>query len=350
MGVAGAINPTGGAPRPDPERVAVIRYTIVDEPETFAAFGESARATLASLNERGLAETRSGDLGECRLLLDHIRDRIDGLDPGRLEPRRGLAGLFDSRGRRLRDFRAAYLSAASAVGQSAADIGDRARALGRKEAALETLWSETRDAIAEADAQIAAGRSWLAGQPVFSRVEPETSVLEEHPVESQADAEAAEALPEAGDASASAVIAALPHPLEARVALLEAERAVAIGRLPLMRAAQNADCRAPVALRGVCDGVEGWRADWRDALGLAAKKPRKVRPDRVRLTEAAMALTTRLHAAIGELSAAQARRAELDGRGATLPPPPWRPDPGHSPALASVQATMRAFRSRVAAS
>ena len=34
MDVAGTINPKGGAPKPDPARVAAIRYTIVDEPET----------------------------------------------------------------------------------------------------------------------------------------------------------------------------------------------------------------------------------------------------------------------------------------------------------------------------
>lgn len=357
MGAAGTSNPTGGAPRPDPERVATIRYTLVDEPETCAAFGESVRATLASLNDRTLAETRSGDLGECGMLLDHIRDRVGGLDPARLEPR----GLFDSRGRRLKAFRAAYASAASAVTQTAADLGDRAGALARKDAALETLWSETRDAIAELDAHIAAARSWLANEappvappepeaPVVDSVAPEFVEEAHERCEAQADAEALHAaetasgpaegadapptLPEAGDASASAVVpeedrpvedpvaaiaepspvAALPHPLVTRLAVLEAVRAIAIGRLPLLRAAQNADCRAPASLKQVCDGVEAWRAEWLDALGLAGRRPKKVRPDRVRLETAASALADRIEAARRELSAAQARRAELEAR------------------------------------
>ena len=84
MGVAGSISPPGGAPKPDPAHVATIRYTIVDEPETCAAFGETARATLASLNDRALAETRNGDLGECSLLLDHVpgREGQAVADPG----------------------------------------------------------------------------------------------------------------------------------------------------------------------------------------------------------------------------------------------------------------------------
>lgn len=374
MGVAESISPPGGAPKPDPERVATLRYTIVDEPETCAAFGESARAALASLNDRALAETRSGDLGECRLLLDHIHDRVAGLDPARLEPRGGLAGLFDSRGKRLKAFRAAWVSAASAVTQSGADLGDRAGALARKDTALETLWSETRDAIAELDAHIAAARSWLdnetrtpvAVEPAAPPAEAEPLQPAEEmnePVEAQADAEAslslletttepeqvetveervgiapteevrasepeAEVVPGAAEPEAEpqtepvhepAPITSLPHPLETRLVGLEAVRATAIGRLPLLRAAQNADCRAPEALKQVCDGVETWRADWQDALGLAGKKPKKVRPDRVRLANATSALTDCIDAAGRELSAAQGRRAELDARSAPVP-------------------------------
>lgn len=389
MTVAGSITPTGGAPKPDPARVAAIRYTLVDEAETCAAFGESARAALASLNDRTLAETRSGDLTECVLLLDHVRDRLAALDPARLTPRTGIAGLFDSRSKRLKTFRAAYVSAASAVSQSAADIDDRAGALARKETALETLWAETRDAIAEIDAHIAAARGWLANEapaaPVAELVVAPVQALPLEPVETvgserceaQADAEAhalgCEDLADAGvaqsvDAIAEvapsedtaeieatvpdihgkpideavteaakpdvetvieaaavaetspdpAAIAYLPHPLETRLAALEAVRATAIGRLPLLRAAQNADCRTPAALKQICDGVEAWRADWQDALGLAGKRPKKVRPDRVRLSNASTALTDRIEAAGREVSAAQARRAELEAR--TAPP------------------------------
>ncbi|WGM30467.1 toxic anion resistance protein [Brevundimonas sp. NIBR11] len=380
MGVAGSISPPGGAPKPDPERVATIRYTIVDEPETCAAFGESIRANLASLNERTLAETRTGDLGECSLLLDHVHDRVAGLDPARLQPRTGLAGLFDSRSKRLKTFRAAYASAAAAVAQSAADIGDRAGALSRKGVALETLWSETRDAIAELDAHIAAARGWLANEvaaatvvaidapepveetpsaadedptPVEAAADPEATAEGEiieptseaepvdlpaaevesevasvpaedaAPVETGPDAVEAQATPPAEDevvavsaapAPQPTPVATLPHPLATRLAALEAVSATAIGRLPLLRAAQNADSRVPAALKHICDGIEAWRIDWQDALGLAVKRPKTIRPDGVRLSEASTALTDRIQSANRELAAAQARRAELEAR------------------------------------
>ncbi|MGV3577869.1 toxic anion resistance protein [Brevundimonas sp.] len=355
MTVVGSITPTGGAPKPDPARVAAIRYTIVDEAETCATFGENARANLASLNDRTLAETRSGDLGECVLLLDHVRDRLAVLDPARLAPRSGIAGLFDSRSKRLKTFRSAYVSAASAISQSAADIGDRAGALARKGTALETLWVDTRDAITELDAHIAAARGWLANEasavveqePVaFS--EDRAPSVENHDAdptgnasetcEAPADAEAEPggleteapvepSLVEAADGDVaetgstqataepeSATIVALPHPLATRLAVLEAVRATAISRLPLLRAAQNADWRTPAALKQICDGVEAWRADWQDALGLVGKRPKKVRPDRVRLSDASTALTDRIEAAGREVSAAQGRRAELEAR------------------------------------
>ncbi len=364
MGVAGSISPAGGAPKPDPARVAAIRYTIVDEPETCAAFGETARAPLAALNDRALSEARSGDLGECSLLLDHVRDRVAGLDPAKLVPRSGLAGLFDSRNKRLKAFRAGYASAASAVTEAAADIGERAAVLARKDAALESLWSETREAIAEIDAHIAAARSWLANEtptpvaqaatpePAEKAYEPSETVAETEteiphaPVEELADKPDPETRTEAGrepdvpapvlseavepaenveDAEielqgdpepgpALAPVASLPHPLVTRLAALEATRATAIGRLPLLRAAQNADCRTPAALKQICEGVEAWRAEWQDALGLASKRPKKIVPDRVRLSNASSALTDRIDAAGRELSAAQGRRAELDAR------------------------------------
>lgn len=386
-GVTGSMSLAGGAPRPDPARVAAIRYIIVDEPETCAAFGESVRASLASLNERALAEARSGDLGECSAMLDHIRDRVAGLNPARLEPRAGLAGLFDSRSKCLKAFRAAYDSTASAVSQSVADIGDRAGALARKGAALETLWSETRDAITELDAHIAAARDWLANEgatPVLAEPEPSmaeaaTSSVEEAiepiPASEKAPSDAAfasepnlstTAVPETASASVAetaaeapepvghpqidteataapasqpepeqvaasepeaahdvAPVAHLPHPLETRLAELDAVRAVAISRLPLLRAAQNADLRAPATLKQVCDGVEAWRADWHDALGLAGRKPKKVRPDQIRLTGATSTLTDRIDAASRELSATQGRRAELKAR-ANPPQAPGR--------------------------
>lgn len=351
MGIAGSINPGGGAPRPDPERVATLRYTLVDEAETCAAFGEAARAALADLNDRALAETSGAALDEAALLVARIRDCVANLDPARLEPRRGLGGLFDSRSKRLKAFRATFQSTSERVAATAADLGGRTTALSTRETALDALWSQTRDAIADLDTHIAAARDWLTQDvhptpepapepspdasdeeppaeavdvtlPVDADTEPPTSEPQEETVADSTDhAEAAaqasvpepepEPQPEAEPASPPPAIEALPHPLRLRLNVLESVRAAAIARLPQIRAAQNADWRTPAALRGACEAVQSWQDDWRTGLGLAGKKPKKIRPDGAALRTASAALADRIAAAEYELSLARARRAEI---------------------------------------
>lgn len=359
MAIAGSISPTGGAPRPDPERVATIRYTIVDDAETCAAFGEEARAVLADLNDRTLAETSGAVLDECSLLIARVRDCIADLNPARLEPRRGLGGLFDSRSKRLKAFRVTFLSTAERVAATAADLGGRADGLTARETALEALWSQTRDAIAHLDVHIAAARDWLAqdtasATPVTAgpeiepdpsptdaavgpgsedaQVEPSTAVSEEldpappaaevpeTETDSEIEAEPAASAPAKSEPepdpteiepASEATVSALPHPLLNRIVALEALRAQAIARLPQIRAAQNADWRLPAALRDACDAVQTWCDDWRIGLGLAGKKPKKLRPDGAALRTASVALADRITSAEGELGTAQARRAEI---------------------------------------
>lgn len=319
MTAAGSQAPaSGGAPTPDADSVAAIRAGIVDEAGACATFAEPERAALASLNGHTLTRARDGDLGECLVLLGHVRDRVAALDPTRLQPRRGLAGLFDSRSARLKAFRATFLSTASAVGDTAADLGTRGGAIAARDSALEHLWAETRDAILTLDAHIAAARLWLADRPAPQAVAPPGPDSPSEPVEPQADAEAAHQQdPTPVEVPATeADVTALPHPLASRLAILSAERAVALGRLALLRAAQNADCRLPVRLRDVCDGIEAWRADWHDALGLAGRKPKKVQPDRERLVQAQTTLAGILVRADQDLGAAQRRRDELIARSA----------------------------------
>ncbi|MDP3403614.1 MAG: hypothetical protein Q8S03_02920 [Brevundimonas sp.] len=315
MTVAGSqAPPGGGAPVPDADRVAAIRATITDEAGACATFAEAEHTALTSLNTHTLARARDGDLGECLMLLGHVRDRVAALDPERLQPRRGLAGLFDSRGARLKAFRAAWVSTASAVGDAAADLGTRGGAIATRHTALENLWAETRDAIAALDVPIAAARAWLADRPSPRPViAPGPDDLYD-PVEPQADAEAAHASGPVEVREAGPDIPTLPHPLAARLVALEAVRAVALGRLPLLRAAQNADCGVPARIREVCDGIQAWQADWRDALGLAGRKPKKVQPDPARLIQARTALTDGLARAEQDLKMAGHRRDELNTR------------------------------------
>ena len=122
----GAYRWQGNAPAPDAARVAEIDAAW-DETKA-DAFAEPARAAAVERIERALAVARTSDLTEAAAQLTHARSVLDGLDPEALEPRRGLAGLFDGRGGRLKRFRdlwrrsAAGLSATAKLIQRAADI------------------------------------------------------------------------------------------------------------------------------------------------------------------------------------------------------------------------------------
>jgi chromosome segregation ATPase len=100
--------------------------------------------------------------------------------------------------------------------------------------------------------------------------------------------------------------------------MLESCRAATLQSLPLIRSAQNADARAAEALKACTDGLASWREDWKDALGLNAKRPKTIRPDRERMGKARADLQARIDRALAELTASRSRRAEVEARMADL--------------------------------
>ncbi|WP_439476746.1 hypothetical protein [Brevundimonas sp.] len=274
----GAYRWQGNWPAPDAARVAEIDAAWDDA--QVAAFAEPARAAAVERIERALAAARTGDLTEASAQLTHARSVLDGLDPGALEPRRGLAGLFDGRGGRLKRFRETWSRAAAGLAETAKELSGRVEGAAQRSGALDRAWTEIRDALADLDAHLAAAAARLAGHA-----------------------------PNEGDA---------PHPLIARRATLDACRAAALQSLPLIRSAQNADARAGEALKACADGVASWRDDWKEALGLSGKRPKSVRPDRERMARVRDDLKARLDRALAELTASRSRRADVEGRMAEL--------------------------------
>lgn len=275
----GAYRWQGCAPEPDAARVEALDAAF--DGAAVETFAEPARAAAVERLERALAAVRTGDLTEAAAQLTHARQTLDGLRPKALEPRRGLAGLFDSRGRRLKRFREAWARAAATLSEVAADLTGRVEGAARRSGVLDGVWGELRDAVTDLDAHLLVAARRLSGQP-------------------------------AGEA---------PPPLAARRAALDACRAGALSALPLLRSAQNADARAAERLKACAEGVAAWRDDWKDALGLSGRRPRKVRPDRERLLRLRDDLLARIDRALAELTAARARRAEVEARLAGLRKP-----------------------------
>ena len=274
----GAYRWQGNWPAPDAARVAEIDAAWDDA--QVEAFAEPARAAAVERIERALAAARTGDLTEASAQLAHARSVLDGLDPGALEPRRGLAGLFDSRGGRLKRFRENWSRAAVGMTETAKELSGRVEGAGQRSGALDQAWTEIRDALADLDAHLAAAAARLAAHASTE-----------------------------GEA---------PNPLAARRATLDACRAAALQSLPLIRSAQNADARAAEALKACADGVAAWRDDWKEALGLSGKRPRKVRPDRDRMARVRDDLRGRIDRAVAELTASRSRRADVESRMAEL--------------------------------
>ncbi len=133
-----------GAPLPDTGRIAELAAGL--DASAHDSFAEPARAAAVDRIERALAAARTGDLTEAASQLSHARTVLEGLTPASLEPRRGLAGLFDSRGKRLKRFRARYAQAVASLTDVGRDLGERIEGAGRRGGALDGLWTEIRDA------------------------------------------------------------------------------------------------------------------------------------------------------------------------------------------------------------
>lgn len=277
----------GAAPAPDAARVRAIRDGVdLNDPALPGDFGEPARLAASTAMER-LAGATADDLDASDALLAQARGRLAALDPHALVPRRGLAGLFDSRKRRLKRFRADYQGAERALSAIVADLVQRAEAGPRRAAAIEALHAELQGSILELDAHVAAGLAGLA---------------EAHNAAGPTDAASAEQAPSVADRLAE------------RLAALVAFRTGTVRLLPLARVAQNAECRIPARVAAVERTLATWRTDWSQALGLDRKRLLQARPrpgDMVGPREAALQALDR---AAAEVTSARARLAEARDR------------------------------------
>lgn len=267
-----AERPFAAVPGPDAERVSAIRLGLdPNVPDAFEGFGEEARAALAQACA-GVARDEGGALADqAARCLEDIRGEARALDPRALTPRRGLAGLFDSRGRRLKRVREAFERADRRLADLGGALTEQVNALKARVTGLEPAHEGLRGPIVELGAWLEAGRQRLA------------DALDEAPE---------------GEVSPRARLAS-------RLEGLAASRMTALGHLPLGRALQNADAVAADRLEAAGRAIQTWRDDWRKALGLEGRRRRKVQPE----PSALSALTDRLDAAL-----AGAQTLLADGR------------------------------------
>lgn len=270
----GANLTAGGLPAPDAAHVHALAAQL--DPAAPERFGETERKAVIALLDRIVSDVRTGDLTEARARLNHLDAALGRLDVGALQPRRGLAGLFDSRGKRLKTFRQQFTDAARTLVETAGEMAERSGAVARRGEALDGLWAELREALQVLNAHVAAA----------------LAVLHPAPAGDEADPHAA---------------------LRARTRDLLACRDAALAALPRLRAAQNADAPALASLERCRTSVEAWKTEWTDALGLSGRRPKKVRPDPQRLETSRRSVTDAAADAVARLDAALQRRTAVTG-------------------------------------
>ncbi len=276
MSVAAVYRLLPGAP--SHERPRLLELATAARDGEVGTFGEPARQALGVAVDRVRAEMRGGELTECLAVLGHLRSNIGALRPSELAKRRGLAGVFDSRKRRLKRFRDAFAQSTRTLSESLDDLQVRRGALERRSGFAEQLWSGLRNAVLETDAHALA------------------------------------AAVAAGDAAEA--------PLTARALALAGARDAAIRVLPQTRVGQNADAEAAARIRAVCDTLMEWHIEWRAALGMDRQDRRgrtrapseRLKPDQNRLNAARDTTLAMIETTARELEFARQRRLDADVR------------------------------------
>ena len=263
-----------GIPEPDPERLYGMRTEL--EADEAPAYGERAQQAVRDGLDRVLAEARTGDLTAASARIDHLIACVEGLHPRELEPRRGLAGLFDSRNGRLKRFRAAFQAAGRTVKDTLAEIEERLKGVETRGASLNGALDALREGVREIHGHVRVGLAALTPPPVAA--EGEETPVDPH------------------------------HALRTRIDDLGGHRASGIAALPCVRAIQNADAWAADAVRRAAPALNAWQEDWTARLGLDRKRPRKVRPDISELEALRDRLLATLNRITADVAQAQDRR------------------------------------------
>ena len=263
---------------PPHERSRLLELATAARDEAAETFGHPARQALGAAVDRIRAEMRGGELTECHAVLGHLRSSLDALAPSDLSKPRGLAGLFDSRKRRLKRFRERFAQATRTLAESLDDLQVRRGAVERRSGFADQLWTGLRNAVVEADAHALA------------------------------------AAVAAGDDAET--------PMARKAQSLAGARDAAIRVLPQVRVAQNADAAAAARIAAVSDALMEWHVEWRSALGMDRQDKRgrsrtpseRLRPDQDRLNAARDTALAMIEATTRELELARKRRLEADGR------------------------------------
>ncbi len=215
------------------DRVAVeraARSLDIEDRGSLVTYGDGVQARVADFADRILAATRNEDMGRTGELLSDILSKAKGLDPATIGELDWFQKLFTSTEARIARFRARFEMVAGQVDRVTIELDKHKEGLRRDIAMLDELHDQTREAIAELDTYIAAGKEYGEG---FRK----GRLLA---LKAEADASAATAEGLMAAQRYQDALQALDR-LEKRVMYLQQARQIGIQQLPQIRIVQAGD-------------------------------------------------------------------------------------------------------------
>src|SRR5215467_5739621 len=157
------MNDTANLPavKTDPSAVARIKSMIeISDRSRIVTFGERAQRSVVEFADRILAQTQNREVGTTGKLLSDILAKARGLDPAALKDGGVLARMFSSVEARLRRFAEQFGDVASQIDRVCVELDRNKEVLRRDIALLDDLYEQTKTALGELDAHIAAGKAF----------------------------------------------------------------------------------------------------------------------------------------------------------------------------------------------
>lgn len=215
----------------DQSVIARIRSEIdISDRSRIVTFGDRAQRSVVEFADRILAQTQNRELGTTGKLLSDILAKARGLDPATLKDAGFLTRLFSSVEARVRRFAEAFDDVASQIDRICVDLDRNKETLRRDIALLDDLHEQTKSALTQLDAHIAAGKQFVEDYRHGPLAELERAA--------KAPAEGSDALMAAQ--TYQDAVQALDR-LEKRVFYLQQARQIGIQQLPQIRIVQSGD-------------------------------------------------------------------------------------------------------------
>jgi uncharacterized protein YaaN involved in tellurite resistance len=202
----------------------------IEDRGSLVTYGDTAQARVSDFADRILAETRNKEMGRTGELLSDILAKAKGLDPATIGKLNWFQKLFTSVEARIRRFKERFEDVAGQVDRVTIELDKHKEGLRRDIAMLDELHDQTKVAIGELDAYIAAGKQYgeefKAGRLLALKAD--------------ADAKAGTSDGLMAAQSYQDALQALDR-LEKRVMYLQQARQIGIQQLPQIRIVQAGD-------------------------------------------------------------------------------------------------------------